>query len=73
MSIYTRRNALLGWIVWKLAKRRARKAVPEWPRAHPIATVAGISGVLAGATLAMALLGGDRRSSLVPRQVDARR
>ena len=34
-DVLNRRNALLGWLVWNLAKRRLRKATRRNPDAGP--------------------------------------
>ncbi len=72
MSMRNRRYALLGWIVWKIARRRMRRAVPEWPRRHPLAVVAGVSGALVAIGSAAALLGGGRRAPRLARRLDER-
>ncbi len=47
MAFFNRRNALLGWAVWKLgkrtAKKKAREAVPEPPSRSSAAFAAGVA------------------------------
>jgi hypothetical protein len=57
MSIINRRNAVLGWGVWKIGKRRAKQAAPL--PSHPnrrrriaLALAGGIA-VLAGGLVAL--------------------
>lgn len=54
MAFFNRRNALLGWLVWKLgkraAKKKAREVVPEPTSKGSAAFAAGVAtffGVLA--------------------------
>ena len=51
--MFNRRNALLGWVVWKLAKRRLRQrlggdeAAPQRRRVLRVATVVAVLATLA--------------------------
>lgn len=47
MGFFNRRNALLGWVVWKLGKRTAKKkakeVVPPSPGRGSAALAAGVA------------------------------
>jgi hypothetical protein len=50
-DVFSRRNALLGWLVWKLAKRRLRQKLrPEGESARRRGALRGVAvvAVLAG-------------------------
>ena len=68
MKIFTKRNALLGWIVYLVARRRIEKRVA--PSGHKVRNgiLAGV-GVAAGAAAAVALWA--RRGQTQPAQARA--
>jgi hypothetical protein len=47
MKVFSKRNAIIGWVVYSIAKRRARKAVPG-KKGGAIAggALAGLGGLL---------------------------
>ena len=49
-DVFSRRNALLGWLVWKLAKRRLRQKLR--PDGEPVRRRGALRGVAAVAVLA---------------------
>jgi len=48
MAIFSKRNAIIGWLVYKVAKRKARKATPGKRGGAIAGSVAGLGAVLAG-------------------------
>ena len=48
MAIFSKRNAIIGWLVYKVAKRKARKAAPGKRGGAIAGSVAGLVAVLAG-------------------------
>jgi hypothetical protein len=49
-DVFSRRNALLGWLVWKLAKRRLKQKLR--PDGEPVRRRGALRGVAAVAVLA---------------------
>jgi hypothetical protein len=49
-DIFSRRNAMLGWLVWKLAKRRLRQKLR--PEGEPTRRRSALRGVAVVAVLA---------------------
>ncbi len=68
MGIVNRRNAVLGWGVWKLgkifAKRKAKSAVPsaEGGRPNKSLLAVGIAGLVGALTFWRKRRGGDESS-----------
>jgi hypothetical protein len=48
MAIFSKRNAFIGWLVYEVAKMRARKAVPGKRGGAIAGSVAGLGALLAG-------------------------
>jgi len=48
MKVFSKRNAIIGWLVYKVAKRRARQAVPGKRGGAIAGSVAGLGALLAG-------------------------
>jgi hypothetical protein len=72
MAIVNRRNALFGWLVWRIAKRlmkqKAEAAVPSIDtdsRRPNRAAVAAVIAALAGAVYAWVRLSGDDEEEIV--------
>ena len=61
-DVFSRRNALIGWLVWSMAKRRLRKRLRrdgEAPRRRPLLRGVTVVAVLA----ALAAVWATRRSA----------
>jgi hypothetical protein len=48
MKVFSKRNAIIGWLVYKVAKRKARKAAPGKRGGAIAGGVAGLGALLAG-------------------------
>jgi hypothetical protein len=48
MTVFSKRNAIIGWLVYKVAKRKARKAAPGKRGGAIAGAVAGIGALLGG-------------------------
>lgn len=48
MAIFSKRNALIGWLVYIVAKQKARRAVPGKRGGAIAGSAAGLGAVLAG-------------------------
>jgi hypothetical protein len=48
MAIFSKRNALIGWLVYEVAKLKARRAAPGKRGGAIAGSVAGLGAVLAG-------------------------
>ena len=48
MAIFNRRNAFIGWLVYMVAKQKARNAAPGKRGGAIAGSVAGLGAVLAG-------------------------
>ena len=47
MTIFNRRNALIGWLVVKLGKRKAKQSAPSKSTAVKAGAAAGAAGAVA--------------------------
>lgn len=59
-SILNRRNAVLGWVAWKLAKRKARRNISGLRSSLALVAIGSVVALVIGA----ASVGRSRRPSL---------